>query len=588
MTDPPADDEIVFNGCRLSRNRRELLIEGAEARIGARAFDLLLALIERRDRLVGKDELLEIVWPGVVVEENNLVVQVSTLRKLLGHKVITTVAGRGYRFTMAIAEPASADPAEQSSAPANANANANPNAQAEADLPLPAKPSIAVLPFDNLGEDPEQTYFIDGVTEDIITELSRFRSLFVVARNSSFSYRDKAVDVRTIARQLGVRYVVEGSLRRAGNRIRVSAQLIDALSGGHVWAERYDRAVQDVFAVQTELARAIVTAVAPQIESVEFERARSVRPANLAAYELAMRARDVGRRADKEYGGRRHDDALQLAEQAIAIDAQCCSAWVALAYLRWRQVWAGMAEPHDEVLELGLTAARQAIAIDGADHTAHLWKAMLQIYAGQHQLGLADLRRAHELNPNDALTLSLLGQYEAAAGRAETGIRHVLDALRLSPRDALRWSFLNSLAWAHFEAADYAAATDAAVRSIDEAPGFFPPRLCLVLSQVGAGDTALAMADFHRLREMAPQAIDQRMGGKWNGSSAEAAARRTRFLRIAAGHEAAPAAPIDGTSVARSVLDLAAPVPGSGGLGGLGGRPGVAAMPLDKPGSDPG
>ncbi len=528
MSESRVGDDITFNGYTLSGPRRELLLDGAPVKLGARAFDLLLALIEHRNRAVAKDELLDIVWPGLVVEENNLQVQISALRKLLGPQAITTLPGRGYRFTADVAEPASA-------APELASAQMAQPLPAELALALPAKPSVAVLPFDNLADDPEQAYFTDGVTEDTITELSRFRSLFVVARNSSFSYKGQAVDVRTVSQQLGVRYVVQGSIRRAGQRIRVSAQLIDARSGGHVWAEKYDRALEDVFAVQADLAHAIVTALAPQIESVEFERARSVRPANLAAYELAMRARDVGRRADKDAGGVTHDDALRLAEQAIAIDPQCCSAWVALAYLCWRQIWAGRADPVEAVLERGLAAARTAISIDGADHSAHLWKAMLQIYSGQRQMGLADLRRAHALNPNDALTLSLLGHYEAAAGQAQTGIEHVREALRLSPCDSLRWSFLNSLAWAQFAAEDYAAAIDTALSSMGEAPEFYPPLLCLVLSRMGKGDEALAKKDFKRLMALAPAAVAERIGGKWLDSGDEQRARKTLLLRRAAG-----------------------------------------------------
>ena len=164
------------------------------------------------------------------------------------------------------------------------------SAAGEIDLSLPDKPSIAVLPFANLSGDPEQEYFTDGITEDVITELSRFHSLFVIARNSTFTYKGKAVDVRTVAKELGVRYVLEGSIRRAANRIRVTAQLIDALTGNHIWAEKYDRVLEDIFAVQEELTRSIVTAIAPQIQVAEQSKVRRRRPTNLSAYEIAVRA----------------------------------------------------------------------------------------------------------------------------------------------------------------------------------------------------------------------------------------------------------------------------------------------------------
>lgn len=535
----------IVGECEVRPDERRVLAGGQPAVLGARAFDLLMCLIEHRDRVVTKDELMKLVWPGSVVEENNLTVHVSALRKLLGAQAVATVPGRGYRFAMEVRESGTdtltaTQKAAMTSTPDFAPATTT--APGETALPLPDKPSIAVLPLVNLGGDSEQDYFIDGITEDIITELSRFRSLFVIARNSTFSYKGKAVDVRTIAKQLGVRYVVEGSIRRAANRIRVTAQLIDALTGAQLWAEKYDRALEDLFAVQEELTQAIVAAVAPQIESFEFQKVRSVRAGNLNAYELAMRARDTVRRADREGEATSHEEALRLATEAVAIDPGCGTALGTIAYLHWRQVWAGAAASVAGTVEAGLAAARRAIAIDGGDHVAHLWKGMLLLFAGQHDAGLADLRRAHELNPNDALTLSLLGQYVAGAGDSMAGIQYATDALRLSPRDALRWSFLNSLAWAHFCAGDYAKAANAAQQAIGEAPKFYPPHLCLVVSRVGLGETALATAAFRALSDLAPQTVAAPLAGRWNYSDPGLVRRATSFLRIAAGLEGPSAA----------------------------------------------
>lgn len=519
-------------------DERRVLRGGAPVVLGARAFDLLVCLIEHRDRVVDKGELLDLVWPGVVVEENNLTVHVSALRKLLGPQAVATIPGRGYRFTTAVAET---DSAARSPDPAPTSARSAADDDA-AELPLPDRPSIAVLPFDNLSGEAQQEYFIDGITEDVITELSRFRSIFVIARNSSFSYKGKVVDVRRVAKQLGVRYVLEGSIRRADQRIRVAAQLVDALSGAHVWAERYDRALDDLFAVQEELTLAIVAAMAPQIESHEFQRVRGARPGNLTAYELAMRARDTARRADKDADPALRSEALQLACEAVAIDARCGTALGTIAFVQWQQVWAGTAASVDDTVAQGLAAARAAITIDSADHMAHVWKGMLLLFSEQYEAGLADLQRAHELNPNDALTLSLLGQYEAGAGDPLTGMRHAADALRLSPRDALRWSFLNSLSWACFAAREYTKAAEAAQRSIGEAPRFHPPHLCLVVSRIGLGETAAARAEFERLRDLAPQTVAARLAGHWNYADPALVKRATTFLRIAAGQEAPGAA----------------------------------------------
>jgi TolB-like protein len=520
-------------------DERRVLAGGQPAALGARAFDLLMCLIEHRDRVVTKNELMELVWPGSVVEENNLTVHVSALRKLLGAQAVATVPGRGYRFAMEVRETggASAVPTVTASAPEAGAAAALPSLSDGALLTLPDKPSIAVLPLINLGGDVEQEYFVDGVTEDIITELSRFRALFVIARNSTFSYKGRVVDARTIARDLGVRYVVEGSIRRAANRIRMTAQLIDAPSGTQLWAEKYDRDLEDIFVVQEQLTQAVVAAIAPQIESSEFRKVRGGRPGNLNAYELAMQARDAARRADREAESVSHDDALRLAAEAVAIDPGCGPALGTIAYLHWRQIWAGAATSLARTIEAGLSAARRAIAIDGGDHVAYLWKGMLLSYSGAPEAGLADLQRAHELNPNDALTLSLLGQYTAAAGDPRAGVRHVTEALRLSPRDPLRWSFLNSLAWAHFIEADYAQAANAARRAVSDAPRFHPPHLCLVVSLVGLGEVAAATAAFLVLKDMAPPIVEMRLAGTWNYADAGLVKRATAFLRIAAGLE---------------------------------------------------
>lgn len=518
----------------LRADERRLLLRGETLALGARAFDLLLALVEHRDRVVDKDELMSLVWPGVVVEENNLTVQVSTLRRLLGANALATVRGRGYRFTLPVSD--AAGPPMPGASDSSAAARLG-----ERDLVLPDKPSIAVLRFANLSGDAGQAYFTDGITEDVITELSRFRSLFVTARNSSFSYPDKPVDVREVARDLGVRYVLEGSIRRSADRVRVAAQLMDAVTGACVWAEKYDRVLDDIFDVQEELTRAIVAAIAPQIEASEFKKIGGKPLRNLTAHELALRARDLARRADRDAEPDARQEALRLAQAAVALDSQCGTALATIAFLHWQQLWAGTAACAEETVERGLAAAHGAISIDAADHTAHLWRGMLLLYSRRLAAGLADLRRAHELNPNDALTLSLLGQVEAGAGDASTGVRHVTSALRLSPRDGLRWSFLNSLAWAQFFAGAYADAVESATRAINDAPRFHPPYVCLAISQIGRGELAQAKAAFQAARELAPQAVDAWLSGDWNFASPALVERATTFLRSAAGLRAAPA-----------------------------------------------
>src|SRR5262252_8499366 len=231
------DGEISFGRFRLDPVRHELRRDGKPVRLGGRARDILSVLASAGGAIVSKDELMARVWAGVVVEENNLQVHIRTLRKALegdsnGGSWIVTVPGRGYRLLLPREPPAAGGPV------------------AERSLPVPDKPSIAVLPFLNLSGDPEQDYFADGMVEEIITALSRIRWLFVIARNSTFAYKGQAVDVKRVGGELGVRYVLEGSVRKGGNRVRVTAQLIDATNATHVWADRYDRDLSDIFAVQ--------------------------------------------------------------------------------------------------------------------------------------------------------------------------------------------------------------------------------------------------------------------------------------------------------------------------------------------------
>ena len=410
-------------------------------------------------------------------------------------------------------------------------------AAGEIDLPLPDKPSIAVLPFANMSGDPEQEYFTDGITEDIITELSRFHSLFVIARNSSFAYKGKAIDVRIVAKELGVRYMLEGSIRRSGSRIRVTAQLIDALTGNHIWAEKYDRVLEDIFDVQEEVTRAIVAAIAPHIETSEMERSRGARPGSLSAYEVAMRGWAAAQKAFSEGDRTSREEAIRLAREALAIDARCGAALRTLAFAQWQHVYFNTATSADEARNDGIDAATRAIAIDRGDHLAHLWKGSLLFLSGQQEAGLMDMRQAHELNPNDALTLVGLGFYEAMSGEPHRGIDHATHACRLSPRDPLRPLFLNLLSWTYFAACDYHHAVESAQRAVSEAPKMSSPRLCLVVSRVALGEIDRARADFQILNSLAPELVRPRIAGEWLSTDPDYKRRATTFMRIAAGLE---------------------------------------------------
>ena len=281
-------DVFLFEAFRLDRNAGGMFrsdADGAQVQvaIGSRALDVLGLLIERKGDLVSKDEIMQAVWPGRVVEENNLTVQISALRRVLDRdraqgSCIETVPGRGYRFTARITRVA----AEVRTIASALAPSAVP--------PLPDKPSIAVLPFTNLSGDPEQEYFADGMVEEIITALSRIRWLFVIARNSSFSYKGQAVDVKQVGRELGVRYILEGAVRKAGGRVRISAQLIDASNGAHLWADRFDGLLEDIFELQDQVAVTVAGVIEPTLEAAEIRRSAD-RPTNdLTALDLYLRA----------------------------------------------------------------------------------------------------------------------------------------------------------------------------------------------------------------------------------------------------------------------------------------------------------
>ena len=410
----------------------------------------------------------------------------------------------------------------------------------EIDLSLPDKPSIAVLPFTNMSGDPEQEYFTDGITEDIITELSRFHSLFVIARNSSFTYKGKPVDVRTVSRELGVRYVLEGSIRKSANRIRVTGQLIDALTGKHIWAEKYDRVLEDVFEVQEEVTQAIVAAIAPQIEASEQTRAARRRPGNLSAYELAVRAWAHAYGAGMEADGASCNLAIREAKEALAIDPESTLALMALAWGQVILLFLQLAPDPAQTLGEVRWAALRAVESDRSNASALALKAVTVLLSreyDQYPQALSDGYRAHEINPNDTFVLLMLVTLEAYGGEPEQAIDHGMLFLRLNPRDTRLYLLYNPLAGASNAAKRYDDAVRWAARAIHDMPGMPMPYLGLVVGYVGMGRIDEAKAAFARLRQIAPLFAQSRLDGPTTHGRAEDRQRVQTFARIAAGLE---------------------------------------------------
>ena len=317
------------------------------------------------------------------------------------------------------------------------------------------KPSIAVLPFKNMSGDAEQEFFADGITEDIITELSRFRDLFVISRNSSFKYKDKAVEVQTFARELGVQYVVEGSVRKAGKRVRITVQLIDAETDRHVWAERYDRDLEDIFAIQDEVTTAIVATLPGRVEAAARDRAARTTTENMAAYECVLTGKVLHHRSNREDNAR----AQRLLERAIQLDPGYAHAhaWKACVL---GQTWVyGWCEDRDATLNLVVDELRAALALDDNDCDVHRILAAVNLARDHHDQCIYHQRRALSLNPNDDLVVVQEGEILTWLGQPEEGIEWIKKAMRLNPYHPER--FWNHLGRAYFVARRYGEAVDA-------------------------------------------------------------------------------------------------------------------------------
>ncbi len=309
---------------------------------------------------------------------------------------------------------------------------------AEGALQLPDKPSIAVLPFDNMSGDPEQEYFADGISEDLITALSKIRWFFVIARNSTFTYKGQAVEVTQVARELGVRYVIEGSVRKAGSRVRITAQLIDATTGRHVWAERYDRSLADIFDLQDEMTQTIAGAVEPELSAAERERAARQPPGNLDAWETYQRGLWHLWNFTKDDNA----EAQRVLRRAQELDPGFATAYAFKSYSHYLDAMLGFSEAPGESLAAALTAAKKALALDDKDSAAYFALGRVYMMHGKHDASVAELETAVSLNPSFAMAYHGLGSALMLSGRLEEAAEALDKAIRLSPRDPVSWGML--------------------------------------------------------------------------------------------------------------------------------------------------
>ncbi len=492
------EDAIAFGPFVLGPDRGMLSRDGAPVAIGQRAALLLEALASTPGRVRTKAELIDAAWPGRAIEESNLSVQIAALRKLLGPapsggEWIETIPRLGYRFVR------EGDRIEASAAATVADEPREP--------PIP---SLAVLPFHNLGDDRGQDYFADGVVEDIITALSRFRSFAVVARNSSFVYKGRVVDVRQVGAELGVRYVLEGSVRRAGERLRIGAQLVDAASGANLWAHNFDGTPGDIFDFQDGITDAVAMTVEPYIQAAEIERARRKPAGSIAAYDLYLQAMPL-LHAETEEGCR---EAHALLSQALAIEPDNP---VFLSHAAWalsHSVVMGWRSPDSDTVGKSVELARRTLVYAREDAMALASAAMTLLHSAKdYELGMAAVETAASLNPNHAAVIFRAGIASLHCGSIEEALAYFHRNIRLSPRDPAAYAALTGIAHAEMIRGNYAAAVSWATRSL-AVNANYPATWWMVIS----GNAQLGrMAEAHRLlaefKKVAPGATIARIWG---------------------------------------------------------------------------
>jgi TolB-like protein len=472
----------LFEEYAFDTDRRELHRGADVVSVAPQVFDLLDYLIRNRERVVSKADLINVIWNGRIVTDAALTTRLNVARTAIGdsgeeQRLIKTLPRKGFRFV---------GPVREAQGPAGAATADNPIEPPRPALALPDKPSIAILPFTNLSSDPDQDYFADGMVDEITTALSRFKSLFVVASNSSFAYKGKAVDVKQVGRELGVRYVLEGSVRKAAGKVRIIGQLIDAATGVHLWADQFEGDLGDVFALQDRMTESVVSVIAPKVLQTEIGLAAH-RPNNLSAYDLCLRA--VPHFASWTRGGTA--EALRLASRALEIDPRYGFA-ARLAgschLVSVNEGWA--ADPKSDIAE-GLRLVRLALSIDGDDDTAlSILGWATASFSDDYDTAREMADRAVALNPNAAFAWEHRGWTYQLAGQPEEAIRSFERAIRLSPLDLWQSSSLAGMGIAFIGVGRFDEAVAAARNALQTKPTYASAYRCLAAALAHLGRDA--------------------------------------------------------------------------------------------------
>ena len=522
---------LLFGDCAIDIDRRELTRGSDQISPGPQVFDLLVYLLRNRERVVTKDDLIEGIWGGRIVSESTVTSCINAARKAVGdsgdeQRLIRTVARKGFRFVGEVREHKPTDGVSSSIYTLDGTDNQ------QLALPLPNRPSIAVLPFQNLSGDAEQEYFADGMTEDIIAALSRMRWLFVIARNSSFTYKGRAVDVRQVGRELGVRYVLEGSVRNAASRVRIAGQLIDATSGTHLWADRFEGTLDDIFDLQDQVAASVVGAIAPQLEHAEIERAKRKPTESLDAYDYYLRGTATLSQNPSEKAA--NNDALQLFIKAIELDPGFAAAYGMAAWCYvWRKANGWVTDPVKDTAETEWLA-RRAVAL-GKDDAVALARGghALAYVVGELDAGAAFTDQALVLNQNFAVGWMLSGLISVYRGEPDVAIERVERALRLSPLDPLNFIAQTANAMAHFFAGRYDEALLWAGKVVQDKPDYQLALRMFAAANAHIGRQKEAQQAVARLRVLDPELRISNLKDRYPLRRAQDLARWAEGLRKA-------------------------------------------------------
>jgi adenylate cyclase len=480
----------LFEEYAFDPDRRELF-RGADAvSIAPQVFDLLDYLIRNRERVVSKDDLINAVWNGRSVSDAALTTRLNVARSAIGdsgdeQRLIKTLPRKGFRFVGQVREVAGPNPGDTpESVPA-----------------LPDKPSIAVLPFANMSGDPEQEYFADGMVEEITTALSRFKRLFVIARNSSFSFKGKAIDIKEVGRRLGVRYVLQGAVRKASGKVRITGQLIEAATGAHIWADKFERDMTDIFALQDDVTLAVVSAIQPKLFQAEIALATRRRPEDLTAYDFYLRAIQRAFRSTREGLA----EALRLVQRALELDPGFAAAACLAGACHVENVVRGYAiDPQFERKE-AVRLMRVALNLDDGDPDTLANAALISaLMVGDCETEIEMSDRAVALNPNLYRAWNCRGWVYKIAGQPEEAIRSFERAVRMSPLDSQQYAVLTGMGFALIELRRFDEAISAGKKAQRHNPSYPGPYRCLASALAHLGRDAEAREAAARMLEIDP------------------------------------------------------------------------------------